>query len=111
MRTCPAGISWICGCTEQVARRQDRRPHPIYNHSMGNGPFFHEAFSAAIISAGSRARLETLEAGVPVFYWDWKRNLDIMERPDGRRFEVCFISGAPRERNYRVLRELDETAA
>jgi hypothetical protein len=78
---------------------------------MENGEFFQEAFSAAVVSAGARARLETLQAGVPVFYRDWKRNLDVMEQPDGRKFEVCFIAGAPRESNYRVIRELDETAA
>jgi hypothetical protein len=49
-------------------------------------------------------------AVVPVFYRDWKRNVDVMEQPDGRKFEVCFIAGAPRESNYRVVRELDETA-
>jgi hypothetical protein len=34
-----------------------------------------------------------------------------MEQPDGRKFEVCFIAGAPRESNYKVIRELDPTAA
>jgi hypothetical protein len=83
----------------------------VYNSVMENGGFFSEEFTAAIVSAGARARLETLEAGVPVFYWDWKRNLDVMEQPDGRKFEVCFIAGAPRESNYRVIRELEGTAA
>ena len=78
---------------------------------MDSGEFFQEEFTAAIISAGARARLDTLKAGVPVFYRDWKHNLDVMERPDGRKFEVCFISGAPGESNYQVIRELDETAA
>jgi len=78
---------------------------------MEEGEFFQEAFSAAVISAGARARLETLQAGVQVFYRDWNRNLDVMEQPDGRKFEVCFIAGAPRDSNYRVIRELDETAA
>ncbi len=77
---------------------------------MDNGGDFPEGFTAAIITAGARARLETLQAGVPVFYWDWKQNLDIMEQPDGRKFEVCFIAGAPPESNYRVIRELDQTA-
>jgi hypothetical protein len=77
---------------------------------MENGDFLSDAFSAAIVSAGSRARLETLEAGIPVFYKDWKRNLDVIEQPDGRKFEVCFIAGAPRESNYRVIRELDQAA-
>ena len=66
---------------------------------MGSAPRF--------IAAGSRARLETLKAGIPVFYRDWKQNLDVMEQPDGRKFEVRFIAGAPRESNYRVIRELD----
>lgn len=96
------------GCGNPDAALSCRR---IYNRYMENGQFFQEAFSAAIISAGARARLETLEAGVPVFYRDWKRNVDVMEQPDGRKFEVCFIAGAPRESNYRVIRELDETAA
>jgi hypothetical protein len=78
---------------------------------MENGDFFQEAFRTAVVLAGASARLETLKAGVPVFYRDWKQNLDVMEQPDGRTFEVCFIDGAPRESNYRVIRELDETAA
>jgi hypothetical protein len=83
----------------------------VYDSIMENGGFFSQEFMAAIASAGARARLETLEAGVPVFYWDWKRNIDIMEQPDGRKFEVCFIAGAPRETNHRVIRELEGTAA
>jgi hypothetical protein len=83
----------------------------IYNRDMENGTFFDEAFTAAVISASARARQETLNAGVPVFYRDWKQNLDVMEQPDGRKFEVSFIAGAPRESNYRVIRELDKTAA
>lgn len=78
---------------------------------MENGQFFPDGFSAAIVAAGSRARLETLKAGIPVFYRDWTQNLDVMEQPDGRKFEVRFIAGAPRESNYRVIRELDRTAA
>ena len=78
---------------------------------MEKGTFFDEAFTAAVISAGACALQETLNAGVPVFYRDWKQNLDVMEQPDGRKFEVCFIVGAPRESNYRVIRELDKTAA
>ena len=78
---------------------------------MENSDFFSQEFIAAIVSAGARARQETLEAGVPVFYRDWNRNLDVMEQPDGRKFEVCFIAGAPRETNYRVIRELTGAAA
>ena len=82
-----------------------------YNSFMENSDYFSPEFTAAIISAGARARLETLAAGVPVFYRDWKRNLEIMEHPNGRKFEVCFIIGAPRETNFRVVRELKDTPA
>jgi hypothetical protein len=34
-----------------------------------------------------------------------------MEHPDGRKYEIRFLDGAPGDRNYQVLRELDETAA
>jgi hypothetical protein len=81
----------------------------IYNRDVDDSYYFDEAFTAAIIAASRRAVQETLEAGVPVFYRDWKLNLDIMEQPDGRKFEICFIPGAPRESNYRVIRELDGT--
>jgi hypothetical protein len=91
--------------------RQSGAGATVYNQDMENGEFFTDAFTAAIIAAGARARLETLQAGVPVFYWDRKQNLEVMEQPDGRKFEICFIAGAPRESNYRVIRELDQTAA
>ena len=78
---------------------------------MENGSFFSQEFIAEIVSAGARARLETLQAGVPVFYRDRKLRLDVMEQPDGRKFEVCYIAGASRENNYRVIRELYGTAA
>ena len=82
-----------------------------YNLLMDGGHFFPDDFTVAIISAGARARLETLAAGVPVFYRDETRNLDVLEQPDGRKFEVRFIPGAPRETNYRVIRELDKRPA
>jgi hypothetical protein len=78
---------------------------------MESGWFFDDEFKAAVRLAGARARIETLQAGVPVFYRDIRRNLDIMEHPSGRKFEIRFLDGAPGDRNYQVLRELDETAA
>jgi hypothetical protein len=71
----------------------------IYDWNMENRQFFPDGFSAAIVAAGSRARLETLKAGIAVFYRDREHNLDVMEQPDGRRFEVRFIAGAPLESN------------
>ncbi len=78
---------------------------------MEKNDFLPDSFTAAILSAGARARLETLQAGVPVFYLDRENNLDLMEYPDGRKFEICFIPGAPGESNYRIIRELDRTEA
>jgi hypothetical protein len=78
---------------------------------MASGNFLEDDFTSAVQAACVRARLETLRAGVPVFYLDTKRKLDIMEQPTGRKYEIRFLPGAPRDQNYRVLRELDETAA
>lgn len=78
---------------------------------MENEQFFDDEFKAAIQLAGAQARIETLQAGVPVFYRDSARNLDILEHPDGRKFEIRFLNGARGDSNYRVVRELKDTAA
>jgi len=78
---------------------------------MDERGLFPKDFIEAIVSAGARARMQTLKAGVPVVYRDFHRNIDVMEQPNGRKYEIRFVAGAPRERNYQVVRELDETAA
>lgn len=78
---------------------------------METSQFFDDDFKAAVRVAGAQARIETLQAGVPVFYRDRARNLNIIEHPSGRKFEIRFLDGAPGDRNYEVIRELDETAA
>jgi hypothetical protein len=78
---------------------------------MAKLEFFSEEFDAAVVSAGARARKETLEAGVPVFYRDSVSGLELMEYPDGRKFEIRFVPNAPREHNYEVLREISRSAA
>ena len=77
---------------------------------MARDQFFDEAFKAAARVAGAQARIETLQAGVPVFYRDNDRKLNIMEHPSGCKFEIGSLDGAPGDRNYDVIRELDETA-
>jgi hypothetical protein len=52
--------------------------------------FFGEDFIAAVVTAGTRVRIETLQAGAPVFYRDFKLNIDIMEQPDGRKYQIRF---------------------
>ncbi len=78
---------------------------------MAKLDIFGNEFNTAVVSAGARARQETLDAGVPVFYRDSASGLDLMEYPDGRKFEIRFVPGAPRERNYQVLRQISRSAA
>ena len=78
---------------------------------MAKLDIFSDEFNTAVLAAGARARNETLEAGVPVFYRDSVSGLDVMEYPDGRKFEIRFVPDAPRERNYEVLREISRSAA
>ena len=78
---------------------------------MESGQFFDDEFKAAVGVAGGRARIETLQAGVPVFYRDTVRNMDVMEHPSGRKFEIRFLDIAVSDENYEIVRELDETAA
>ena len=66
--------------------------------------FASDAFDQAVYGAFDDAIAETLAAGVPVFYMDG--GIDIMELPDHRKFEIRLIPGAPRSKNYEVLREL-----
>ena len=61
-------------------------------------------------AAGHQAFLETLAAGLPVFYRD-DDGLNVMQCPDGRRFEIRWIPGAPSGENYAVIRELTAHAA
>jgi hypothetical protein len=67
---------------------------------------FHEAVRAA----GHQAFLDTLAAGLPVFYLD-RDGLNVMELPDGRRFEIRWVPGAPSGENYEVIREVSPRAA
>jgi hypothetical protein len=62
-------------------------------------------FDEAVGAAGRRAFEATLAAGLPVFYLD-RDGLNVMELPDGRKFEIGWIPGAPSGGNYEVLREL-----
>jgi hypothetical protein len=36
---------------------------------------------------------------VPIFYYDSDFGIDIVKLPDGRRFEIRYIAGAPRDRH------------
>ena len=72
--------------------------------------FASDEFIEAVRAGTHKAFLETLQAGLPVFYTDGD-GLEVMELPDGRRFEIRWIPGAPAGKNYEVIRELTAHAA
>jgi len=82
------------------------RAYNVVGMADFDSPEFHDAVAAA----GRQEFLDTLAAGLPVFYID-ADGLDVMEQPDGRRFEIEWIPGAPAAENFRVLRELRARAA
>ena len=67
-------------------------------------------FDDAVRAATRRAFDETLAAGLPVFYRD-ANGLSVMERGDGRIFEVRWTPGAPSGENYEIVREVTAHAA
>jgi hypothetical protein len=72
--------------------------------------FASEEFDNAVRAATRKAFEETLAAGLSVFYLD-NDGLDVMEQPDGSRFEIRWIPGTPSGENYKVLREVKKRAA
>lgn len=72
--------------------------------------FGSEEFHKAMWEAGHAAFERTLAAGLPVFYLD-SDGRDLMLQPDGRKFEVRWIPGAPSGHNWEIVRELKEHAA
>jgi hypothetical protein len=62
-------------------------------------------FDEAVRAAGRRAFEATLAEGLPVFYLD-DDGLNVMQEPDGRKFEIRWIPGAPSGSNYEIVREL-----
>jgi hypothetical protein len=67
-------------------------------------------FDDAVRAATRKAFAETLAAGLSVFYFDGE-GLNVMERADGRRFEIRWLPGAPSGGNYEIIRELTACAA
>jgi len=68
-------------------------------------------FAEAMAEATGKARAESLALGLPVFYRDAETDCDMMELPDGRRFQIRLIPGAPRGSNYEIIREIVADAA
>jgi hypothetical protein len=70
-----------------------------------------DEFTRKAEAAWDRARDEALAQGLAIFYRDHETGVDVMQQPDGHRFEIRFIAGAPRGRNYEIVRELSVSAA
>jgi hypothetical protein len=70
-----------------------------------------QEFDVNVSKAVAEATRATLTAGVCLFYRDSRIGIDIMEQPDGRRFEIRYIPNAPGETNHEVVRELSSRAA
>src|SRR5690348_11628343 len=86
----------------QVLKSATRRYHGYMSDSGVLGDYFAWTVREACI----RAREQTLRSGVPVFYRDPTAGIYVMEYADGRRFEIKFLPGEPRDRNFQVLREI-----
>ena len=83
----------------------------VYNSGMPvRYEFGSKEFHEAVAAAGRQAFQETLAAGRPVFYLD-EDGLNAMLLPDGRKFEIRWIEGAPGDENYEIVREVKTHAA
>lgn len=69
-----------------------------------------EEFAQRASAAWNRAREEALRNGQSVINED-EDGRYVLEQPDGKRFEIRFIPGAPRGENYEIVRELPAHAA
>ena len=67
-------------------------------------------FEGAVRAAGRKAFVEALASGLPVFYVD-ADGLNVMQRNDGRKYEIRWLPGAASGKNYEVIRELTAHAA
>jgi hypothetical protein len=82
-----------------------------HNSSMAIAYDFHSTgFDQAAWAAGRKAFDETLAAGLPVFYID-SEGLNVVQYPDGRKFEIRWVPGAPAGENYKMIREVTAHAA
>ncbi len=75
----------------------------IYDRILEKDAFFDDDFKAGVVAAGARARMETLAVGVSVFYRDGAGNIDMMEEPSGRKFEIRYVSYGLSDWNYEIV--------
>ena len=78
---------------------------------MVSNDILSQEFTLEAENAWDRARDEAVARGIAVFYRDNESGIEIMQQPDGRRFEIRFIAGAPRGSNFEIVREISASAA
>jgi hypothetical protein len=79
------------------------------NRTYAETRFFSDDATRAAEAAWDRPREEAQERGVPVSYRDYSTGIEILHKPDGRRFEIQFIASALRGENFEILGELPRT--
>ena len=82
-----------------------------YHRDMAYPSLFSKEFHDNVVADCVAAREESLRKCIPVSYHDWDSGLNMMEYPDGRKFEIRFIPGAPKGKNFEILREVVTQAA
>jgi hypothetical protein len=95
-----------------TALRIQRCSAPMRDNEIGMVPLnlLSEEFSRAASAAWNRARQDALKNGQPVFF-QGEDGRYILEQPDGKRYEIRFLPGVPRDANFEIVRELPATAA
>ena len=78
---------------------------------MAKLDIFSKEFTRRAEAAWMEARATALSKGFSVFYFESDTGLEVMEQPNGRKFEIRFIARAPRGQNYEVIREISAHAA
>ena len=73
-------------------------------------PEFDKAeFDKALMEVGLQARREAFAEGHSVIYRD-DCGCHVREHPDGRKFEIRFRPGVPRDQHVEVIRDLPAQA-
>ncbi len=78
---------------------------PAESGDSTSNAYNHATLRDGVIAALADARCETLAAGVDVFYQD-KTGQDLMEKPDGRKFKIRYLSEPTAKQQYEILGEL-----
>jgi len=77
---------------------------------LGQCDFESAEFDDAVRAATHGAFVDTLAAGLPVFYVDGD-GINVMQLADGSLFEVRWLPGAPAGKNYESVRRITVRAA